>query len=452
LLFKLIEKVKAIGEHIGGQAAAEEDSEIHHANDRAAARLSQNGSAALKLLLIAPTCDGEDVGEAWVAYQWAKNLAERHDVTLLTYHKRGTKPAAQQLSGLRVVEWTEPPLLGRAERLNSIVKPGYVPFYFRARSWVRAALARGERFDLAHQPAPVAMRYPSPAIGFGIPVVIGPVGGGLSTPDGFAADEGAVPWFMKLRGLDQFRRRWDPLLRRTYEEAACVLGIAPYVREQLAGIPLRRFEVMSETGLDTVPDPIDRTEKFGPVRFLYVGRLIRTKGARDIIRAMSLQPELQVTLDIVGEGPERAACEELIAKLDLGSRVTLHGWKAKGEVWDFYRNADIFVFPSYREPGGNVALEAMAYSLPLIVVDRGGPGSAVTKHCAIKLPVTVPEALARDIADAIEKLVTDPGLRRKMGAAAHRHVTKTALWTTKIEHAGTIYAEAMKSARGGFKK
>src|SRR5262245_16580604 len=100
----------------------------------------------MKLLLVAPGCDGDDVGEVWVAYQWAKQLASRHDVTLLTYHKRGKRPISQQLSGLKIVEWTEPPLLGRAERLNSMLKPAYVPFYFRARSWLRRALARGERF------------------------------------------------------------------------------------------------------------------------------------------------------------------------------------------------------------------------------------------------------------------------------------------------------------------
>jgi hypothetical protein len=57
----------------------------------------------LKLLLIAPTCDRDDVGEAWVAYQWARRLADRHDVTLLTYHKRGSSPASSQLTGCRVV-------------------------------------------------------------------------------------------------------------------------------------------------------------------------------------------------------------------------------------------------------------------------------------------------------------------------------------------------------------
>jgi glycosyltransferase involved in cell wall biosynthesis len=400
-----------------------------------------------RLLLVAPTCNGEDVGEAWVAYQWARRLGERHDVTLLTYHKRGARPATQQLPGMKVVEWTEPPLLGRAERLNSMLKPGYVPFYFRARKWIRQAIAEGQHFDLVHQPVPVAMRYPSPAAGLGIPFVIGPVGGGLSSPDGFAGDEGSAPWFMALRGLDRYRQQWDPLLRKTFRTADCVFGIAAYVKEQLAAIPLRRFEVMSETGLDEIPAPIDRSGRSGTIRLLYVGRLVRTKGARDIIRAMGMLRDVSVRLDIVGEGPERAECEALIARLDLGDRVALHGWRSKAEVAEFYKQADVFVFPSYREPGGNVALEAMGFSLPLIVVDRGGPGSATTDACAIKLSVTTPEALASDIAAAIRRLATNPALRRRMGEAAHAHVRKSALWSAKLDRVDSIYAQLISARR-----
>ncbi len=95
-----------------------------------------------KVLLIAPTCDGTDVGEAWVAYQWAKGLRADHDVTLLTYAKRGRPTAASQLPGLRVVEWQEPRLLGRFERLNSMLKPGFVAFYVRSRRWIRGTTQR----------------------------------------------------------------------------------------------------------------------------------------------------------------------------------------------------------------------------------------------------------------------------------------------------------------------
>ena len=397
-----------------------------------------------RLLLIAPTCDGEDVGEAWIAHQWAHRLARRHEVTLLTYHKRGAKPASQQLPGLEVIEWREPPLLGRAERLNSMLKPAYIPFYFRARRWIRAALAGGRRFDLAHQPVPVAMRYPSPAAGLGIPLVIGPVGGGLSSPRSFEADESSTPWFVNLRRLDRHRQRWDPLLRRTFGEADCILGIAAYVEEQLAPISPRRFEVVPDTALDLLPDPIERSGRRGPLRLLFVGRLVRTKGVRDAIKAMALMPELPVRLDIVGEGPQRAACETLITQAGLAGRVTLHGWHGRADVARFYREADIFVFPSYREPGGTVVMEAMGFSLPLIVVDRGGPGSNTTNDCAIKLPVTTPQALAHDIADAIRRLAADEPLRLKMGAAARMHVAQTGLWSAKLDRMDTIYAEIMQ--------
>src|SRR5687768_14095831 len=85
-----------------------------------------------RVLLVAPTIDGTDIGEAWVAYQWATNLAAGHDLTVLTYRKRDRPPAADQLSGVRVIEWLEPPIVGRTERLNSLLKPAYFPFAWSA--------------------------------------------------------------------------------------------------------------------------------------------------------------------------------------------------------------------------------------------------------------------------------------------------------------------------------
>jgi glycosyltransferase involved in cell wall biosynthesis len=386
------------------------------------------------LLLIAPTCDNHDVGEAWVAYQWASRLAKRFEVTLLTYHKRDKTPVSKQLTGVRVVEWTEPALFGRAERLNSMLKPGYIPFYFKARRWIRSALARGERFDLAYQPVPVAMRYPSPLAGLGIRYVIGPVGGSLDTPVGFAKDEDTAPWYVGLRSLDRLRMRRDPLLRGTYEGASCVIGIAPYVSDILASIRLQHFELMSETGIEKLPDPVDRTARRGTVRLLYVGRMIRTKGLRDAIRAMSLLRDLDVLLDVVGDGGDRPACEALASELGVTSRVIFHGRLARHEVDHFYRTADVFVFPSYREPGGNVVFEAMGFGLPLVVSDRGGPGAVVDNTCGISLSPLSPEQYAYEIARAIRRLAEDRELRLSLGQGARRRVADIALWDRRIDH------------------
>lgn len=401
----------------------------------------------LKLLLIAPACDGQDIGEAWVAFQWVRQLATRHDVTVLTYHKRGRTPLSRQLPGLRTVEWAEPPGLGRAERFNSLLKPGYVPFYLRARRWIRAAGARGERFDLAHQLSPVALRYPSPLAGLGIPFVLGPVGGSLRSPPGFAAEEGTGPWYLGLRELDRLRLRRDPWLRATYQQAACVIGIAPYVGGLVAGAGVRRFEVMSDTGIERLPEPVDRTGRHGEVRLLFTGRLVRTKGARDAIRALALASGLPARLDVVGDGFDRPACEALAGDLGLAGRVSFHGWVPRQRVDGFYRSADVFVFPSYREPGGTVVFEALSHGLPLLVSDRGGPGYVVDDSCGIRVHPAGPEQYARELAAGLARLVGDPALRSSLGAGARRRARELGLWGSKAGRMEEIYAAVLAAAR-----
>ncbi len=393
------------------------------------------------VLLIAPACDGQDVGESWLAHQWAEPLSTRARVTLLTSHKRDHVPPSHQLSGVRVVEWPEPPGVGRFERFNSLLQPGYAPFYVRARRWLRRELAAGRPFDIAHQVVPVAMRYPCPATGLGVPVVIGPVGGGLESPPAFVAEEGATPWYQRLRALDQARLAHDPMLRRTYESAACVVGIAPYVGELLSGLSLQRLEIMSETAVHRVPAAVDRSGRSGTVRLLFVGRVIRTKGLRDAIRALDQVRDLDVALDVVGDGNDRAACEELVEDLRLQDRVHFHGRLPREEVAEFYETADVFVFPSYREPGGNVALEAMASGLPVIICERGGPGANVDDTCAIRLTAESPTQLAGECADAVRLLVTQPELRGRMGEAGRRKIETTHLWDQRVRQMMALYEE-----------
>jgi glycosyltransferase involved in cell wall biosynthesis len=347
----------------------------------------------------------------------------------------------RQLSGARVIEWAEPPGVGRFERFNSLLQPGYLPFHVRARRWIRRALAAGEGFDVAHQVVPVAMRYASPAVGLGIPLVMGPVGGSLSSPPGFVDEEGSTSWYQRLRALDSWRMRHDPLLRRTYESADVVIGVADYVREFLSDVRLQRFEIMSETAVTEVHPPVDRTTRTGPVRLLHVGRIVRTKGLRDIIRAMATLRDLDVVLDVLGDGNDRAACEGLIAELGLGDRITLHGAVPRETVDDFYQRADMFVFPSYREPGGNVSLEAISWGLPVIVCRRGGPGANVDETCAILLESESPQQLASDCAEAVRTLVEDAERRRMMGEAGRQLALRTHLWPQRVERMGRIYDE-----------
>ncbi len=108
--------------------------------------------------MIAPGCDGTDVGESWSCFQWAKGVSEHCDLTVLTLRRRSQTPLARQLPNARVVDWPDLPLVARFERFNSLLKPGYVKFYVQARHWLKQQLATGNRFDLVHQVGPIALR------------------------------------------------------------------------------------------------------------------------------------------------------------------------------------------------------------------------------------------------------------------------------------------------------
>lgn len=396
----------------------------------------------LKVLLIVSGCDKSAIGESWIAYQWATRMGHVHDVTLLTYRGSHTPPIAAQLPGVDVVEWPDFSLFEKWERFNALLKPGYVVFYLRARRWLKQYISAGGRFDLIHQLNPNALRYPSPAVGLGIPLIIGPRGGSLDNPPGFSKDFGKVPWYTQLRKLDKWRLRHDPLLRRTYTKADGIVGVAPYVMELLGDLPSSKAEVefMTETGvMDLPPLRKSRGDRNG-LRLLFVGRVIRSKGARDLIRAIAKVKDIKgISLDVVGVGEDMPACKEEARALGVGHLVKFHGWQQHDQVDALYDKADVFVFPSFREPSGIVTVEAMSHGLPLIVADRGGPGFVVDESCGFRVPVLNPDQFATDIAACIRKLAQNPGLIESMGAAAREKIRREFLWDAKIARMNDLY-------------
>ena len=403
----------------------------------------------MKVLLIAPNIDGTDVGEAFVAFKWAEALSARVSLTVLSFERPGRKSLAAQLPMATVVTWPEPAWARRNERLNAMLKPAWPVFARRVQTWLRQALSRGARFDVAHQLMPQAARYPSPLRHFDLPYIIGPLGGALDTPAPFRSEAGSAPLFTRLRALDAWRFRHDPWLRSSYAGAACVLGVAPYVRDVLSDIPLRRFEPMLELGIDDVEAARPRPLAAGRLKLLHVGRGVRTKGLRDTVRAMAQVRDLPgVTLTSAGGGEEIALCEAEARALGVADRITFLGRQPRERIEELYRTHDVFVFPSFREPAGGVLYEAMRHGLPVITAARGGPDYIIDNTCGLRLPVTTPADFATAIATAIRGLNADPARAGRLGAGARAKVLAEGLWGAKADRMVTLYEEATaRSAR-----
>jgi glycosyltransferase involved in cell wall biosynthesis len=405
----------------------------------------------LRVLIVAPSLDGEDVGEVRGTVRWIASLSSLAQVTVLSTSREGMVPLAEQLPHARVVTWPEPRILyQKFERFNAMAKPSWPLFAYQVRRWIVRAKAQGEQFDIAHQMLPQAMRHATPFRGLGIPYVMGPLGGGLETPEAFRSEvKSSTSLSSRLRAFDDFRLRYDTRLRTSYSDAELIIGVGPYISDKLKGIEIRRFYPMHEIARETeMPPEVHRQAEPGKLALFHAGRVIRTKGLRDVIRALSFVKDLPgVTLTSAGEGEDMAACRAEAQRLGVENRITFMGKIPRATVDEEYRKADVFCFPSFREPLGGVLLEALSYGLPIITAARGGPDFVVDDTCGFRIPVTDPEQFPRDIATAIRQLALDPNLRLALGRGGRLRSAGFDNWESKAARLIGLYREVLHDIR-----
>jgi glycosyltransferase involved in cell wall biosynthesis len=165
-----------------------------------------------------------------------------------------------------------------------------------------------------------------------------------------------------------------------------------------------------------------------------VATLRSWKGHAFLLEAMARLPE-KFELVIVGDGPQRAALEEMIVKLDLRGRVRMQGQQA--DVLPWLRALDIFALPSFANEGVPQALvQAMLVELPCVTTAVGGiPEVAEHERTALVVPPRDVAALAA----AIERLDGDAGLRTELGQAARKHCVEGYSYERMLDRMELIY-------------
>jgi glycosyltransferase involved in cell wall biosynthesis len=195
------------------------------------------------------------------------------------------------------------------------------------------------------------------------------------------------------------------------------------------------------------------TRNDSKINLLFVGRLVPYKCADILIESISqLEPEIRdkIQLTIVGDGSEKDNLEKRVQELQLGNVVKLAGWVSQAETLEYYRKSDIFCFPSIREFGGAVVLEAMACGLPCIVANNGGIGEYVTEETGLKIEPLSREYLTQELTKRIKILVEDEKLRKNMSAKSIERAQDFE-WGQKGRKIAEIY-ERMLREKGGVQE
>lgn len=213
-------------------------------------------------------------------------------------------------------------------------------------------------------------------------------------------------------------RIWSSLRGRTYGRARAIVvqtrSVAAWAAAQGWGRPI----YVIPNAAPSLSEDQDREIRNPATQLVAValGRLSPEKGFDLLIESFAeiaaAHPQWQ--LRIYGEGSERANLSKLAQERGVSDKVWFGGWTSNAE--QALRSSDLFILPSRYEGFPNALLEAMAVGLPCISFDCDSGPREIIRHEIDGL--LVPAGDVRQLAHALERLMSDGNLRKRLGEKA----------------------------------
>jgi glycosyltransferase involved in cell wall biosynthesis len=238
-------------------------------------------------------------------------------------------------------------------------------------------------------------------------------------PAGWVAARTGKPYVVQVWGTDvELARRAPALARGVLRGAQLVIAASTALAERARSLGARDVRVIP-SGVDL---PALDGEEAEPPEVLYAGRLSAEKGVLELVEAAR-----DLNLVVAGDGPLRSRVPGAL------------GFVPPRELDRLYARAAVVACPSRREGFGVACLEAMAHARPVVATSVGGLRDLVVdEETGLTVPARDPAALRA----ALERLLGDRELRRRLGAAGRERALRHFSWEAVTDATLAAYAEA----------
>ena len=417
-----------------------------------------------RVLAIAEAANPEWVSVPLVGWSLAQALREVADVHLVTQiRNRDAILRAGLVEGRDFTaidsEAVARPLWTLAEKLRMGEGKGWTTLqafnaliypWFEHLIWKEFgnAIKAGE-FDLVHRITPLSPTITSPIAKkvdkAGVPFVLGPLNGGVPWPSQFDAERRAEKeWLSYLRSAYKHL----PGRASTLKHAATIIVGSRHTQSEVPAKHQGKTVYMPENGIDPARFNLASEPDGGVLRATFVGRLVPYKGADMLIEAAAdLIGSGRMTLDIIGDGPMLNQLTEQANSLGCEKGLTFHKWIPHEQVQSILSRSHVLSFPSIREFGGGVVLEAMALGVVPVVVDYAGPGELVTRETGFKVPCGSRDEIIEGFRSTLSDVAENPARLGPVAENAKRLVQSQFLWSRKAEQVRRVYDRALAKDR-----
>ena len=327
----------------------------------------------MKILLSAYACRPNHGSEPAVGWNWTMEMARLgHDVYVLTRKDNRDFIEAETVpENVHFFYYDLPHFFLKAKKFLGIY---FYYTFWQAGAYMMIKNKFSEPFDIVHHITYVSFRFPVFLYKLKGKFILGPIAGGEEASSNLTS---TLPFrykmVEKMRTGINFLNTYNFFINNAYARSHKIFVTTS---ETFSKIPTKyHHKTMIAPAIGISYTDSSEVEKHKPFTILYAGQLLHWKGVHIAIEsfAKALKNNSELNFRIIGSGKFKKELLLLIDTLGIGDKITFIEKIPQQELYNEYKKAHIFLFPSLHDSGGFVVIEAMAYGLPVICLDKGGP-------------------------------------------------------------------------------